>query len=588
MPLESATAVETVQVDGRRYTVRKLPLPASVPLGYHRLEVEHAGTRLTSLVIAAPPRAHDAASKSWGIFLPLHALHTADSWGCGDFSDLKRMTGWAAARGASLMGTLPMLAAFLETPLEISPYMPVSRMFWNELYVDPRRAPEFQHATGAARLTQGDSWQRRMEKLRGTELVDYAALMALKRPVLEAMALWFEHARPPRYARFAEYIESNSSLRDYAAFRAVTEKRKTPWRQWPARLRRGELRPSDFNTDNALYHMYAQWLADEQIREASGKGRRGAAALYLDFPLGVHPDGYDVWRHREVFAEGAEAGAPPDSLFTGGQKWGVPPLHPEALRQTGYEYLIACLRHQFLHAGWMRLDHVMGLHRLFWVPSGGTAKDGVYVRYFPDELYAIICLESHCAKTVIVGENLGTVPPEVTREMTSRRVKPMYVLQYEVQPSAKRPLGSPPPDAVASLNTHDMPPFAAFSKGNDIKDLAELGLFDAKEARERLRVRRKVCRALETFFLGERLGGKATAVPGRLLTKALEWLAAGDAKVLLINLEDLWLETGQQNVPGTRLERPNWQRKARLPFEQFTRDQQINSLLREIAKRRRR
>jgi 4-alpha-glucanotransferase len=479
-----------------------------------------------------------------------------------------------------------MLAAFLDKPVEISPYVPVSRLFWNELYVDPRQAPEFAQAPAAARLAHAHFFQQDIQKLRGTALVDHARLMTLKRPLLEAMARWLAETKPERYAQFQSFVDSHPRLRDYAAFRAATEKQGKPWMQWPQRLRGGKLQAGDYDSAAEQYHLYAQWLAEEQMQTLAAKDRRSGAGLYLDYPLGVHPDGYDAWRERALFAQGADAGAPPDSLFAGGQKWGFPPLHPEALREDRYRYVIECMRHQFRHASWVRLDHVMGLHRLFWVPAARTPKEGVYVRYHPEEWYAIICLESHRAKTVVVGENLGTVPPEVTREMGRRGLKPMYVLQYEATSGAP-PLRPIPASAAASLNTHDMPPFASFWKGGDLKDLAELGVFDAADARRRLAARREICRAVERFLRKRtRKGGSKAAAGSAPMQDALEWLAASDAKLLLVNLEDLWLETEPQNVPGTRFERPNWQRKARLSFEEFSSDPRVTSLLQSIARLR--
>lgn len=190
----------------------------------------------------------------------------------------------------------------------------------------------------------------------------------------------------------------------------------------------------------------------------------------IDLPLGVHAEGYDTRRERQAFAPEANVGAPPDPVFTKGQDWGFAPLHPRRIRQQGYRYVLEFLRFQMRHTGLLRIDHVMSLHRLYWIPKGHPPGEGAYVRYRPEELHAILCLESNRNKTVVVGENLGTVPPEVDAGMKRHHLRQMYVVQYEVPPDPRRALRPPPAQCVASFNTHDMPPFQAFWQGKDIED----------------------------------------------------------------------------------------------------------------------
>ncbi len=317
------------------------------------------------------------------------------------------------------------------------------------------------------------------------------------------------------------------------------------------------------------YHLYVQWLASEQLGAVSRAARRRGSGLYLDFPLGVNATGYDVWRERRAFARMARAGAPPDVLFTGGQDWGFPPLHPEAIREDGYRYHIACLRHHLRHASFLRIDHVMGMHRLFWIPRGFDASHGVYVRYHEEELYAILSLESHRARCVIVGENLGTVPPEVNRTMSKHGIRKLFVLQYELPSVTKRPSRAIPSDCVASLNTHDMPPFTAFWEDLDIDERVRLGMLTAasaeEEKKERGTVRQQLVEVLERRKL---LKGKSRKTAD-VLRACLALLAASRAHLVMVNLEDLWGETVAQNVPGTSTERSNWRLKARHPLEAF-------------------
>ncbi|MBI4478701.1 MAG: 4-alpha-glucanotransferase [Acidobacteria bacterium] len=586
LKLEDLRTIESAELAGRHHLSLRLPATnlarrRRLPLGYHRFQLECRGGAFDSLLIAAPQRAFDVPGAAWGVFLPLYSLASRESWGAGDFSDLEKLVDWTSAVGGTVVSTVPLMAAFFNHPLEISPYMSASRLFWNELYVDPRKSPEYVECSAARRLVHSNFFERDVAALRSLPQVDHRRVMALKRPVLEAMAQWLLKAKSARTAAFLDYVEAHPRLRDYARFRATVERQKAPWPAWPQRLRSGKLKPGDFDPADETYHQYAQWLAEEQLQRLSAK-RDGRAGLYLDFPLGVHPYSYDVWRNPERFALQASTGAPPDSLFTKGQKWGFPPPHPGVMRRQGYAYFIASLRHQFRHTRWVRIDHVMGLHRLFWIPEGRPASEGVYVHYPAEELYAILCLESHCSKTVVVGENLGTVPPEVNRAMGERGLKPMYVLQYEAQPHPEKCLGAVPANAVASLNTHDMPPFAAFWEGSDLRDLQEIGLLDRKEAEEQVRSRRKVCQALGEFLPAKPSYKRSAAAAGAIMQRCQEWLASSRAKMVLVNLEDLWLETAPQNVPGTSLERPNWQRKARHSLEEFGTMAGVANVLRSI------
>ena len=251
-------------------------------------------------------------------------------------------------------------------------------------------------------------------------------------------------------------------MEDYARFRAAGERQHAPWPAWPAPLRDGVIKEGDYDEEAMRYHLYVQWLAHQQLQSLSQKAREKGVRLYFDLPLGVHPDGYDVWREPNLFVLGASAGAPPDAFFAKGQDWGLPPLHPERLREQGYRYYIACVRHLLQMAGILRIDHVMGFHRLFFVPRGMKANQGVYVRYRAEEFYALLALEAHHHQAIIVGEDLGTVPPEVRPAMERHGLHRTYVAQFSLTPDARQALLPPSSNMVASLNTHDTPTFAGF------------------------------------------------------------------------------------------------------------------------------
>jgi 4-alpha-glucanotransferase len=547
---------------------RRLALPERLPFGYHRLTVELAGRVAESMVISAPGRCFLGDGKPlWGAFLPLYSLRTARSWGAGDFSDLETLAEWTASLGGGVVATLPLLAAFLDEPFEPSPYAPASRMFWNELYVDPRRLPEMEDCPAARRLIESPEFLREVEALRAAPRVDYARLAALKRRVLEELAQRF-FARPgDRQEDFDRFVAGKPGLENYAAFRAVGDRRGDSWHSWPERLREGKLAPADYDEEDRRYYLWTQWAADQQIRSLAAEARRRGPGLYLDLPVGVHGSSYDVWCHRDLFAQEASAGAPPDAFFTKGQNWGFPPLQPERLRERGYDHLIQTLRHHLEHAGILRLDHVMQLHRLFWIPRGMDASGGSYVRYPAEELYAVLSVESHRHRSIIVGENLGTVPPEVYEAMEREDLHGMYVVQYEMQPGQE--LREPPAKSVASLNTHDMPTFQGYLQSRDVEDLQSLRFFTPDQARAERERRAAIRQGLEAALPPEERG-RGTKTDDALLREMLGSLAQSPARMVIVNLEDLWHETEPQNVPGTHTERPNWQRKARFSFEEFS------------------
>ncbi|MBI2304764.1 MAG: 4-alpha-glucanotransferase [Chloroflexi bacterium] len=583
-------AVEAAQVEGIPYLVKQLPLPGGLPWGYHRFILESRGTPLDSLIIVAPvaafatPEARD--ERAWGVFLPLYALHTRRSWGCGDLTDLATFVAWLAEMKSGMVATLPLLAAFLDEPFEASPYAPASRLMWNEFYLDVTAIPELKESPAAQALLSSPSFQKELDALGSSPLVDYRRQMALKRSVLEEMSHHCFAVGGERFASLQRFGEDYPAVEEYARFRATLERRRTPWPTWPAPLRDGVLKEGDYDEGARRYHLFVQWQAQEQFHALSRKAKELGVKLYMDMPLGAHPDGYDVWKHREQFVQGASMGAPPDTYFPLGQDWGLPPPHPEGLRRHGYRYYIASLRHLLQHTAVLRIDHVMGLHRLFWVPWGTEPRHGVYVRYRPQEFYAILTLESHRHQTMLVGEDLGTVPPPVRPAMARHGLHRMYVIQYQMSLNPQQALRPVPKETVASLNTHDMPPFAALWQGLDTENRLRLGLLDERQIEQEREEHRQLLSTLVTFL---RRRGLPTGEPPDLETvirSMLTFLCASRAHFVLVNLEDLWLEAQPQNTPGTKDTCPNWRLKARYDWETFSRLPQVVDVLHEIGRLR--
>ncbi len=576
--------VQEIELEGVQYLVKRLRLGSRLPLGYHQFELELSDQTHPFLVIAAPPTTYPLPENKenlWGAFLPLYALRTASNWGAGNLGDLEQLLRYVADLGGNILGTLPILASFLDRPFDPSPYSPASRLFWNEFYTDIPAVAEFEACPEAKAMVGSSEFQAQIQQLRASEHVNYRDLMALKRTVLEMLARRFFERRTIRFSEFQRFLDTVPALDDYACFRAAGELRGQTWRNWEEPARAGTLTPNDYEIGAKQYHMYVQWVVTEQLERLSRTAKEVWPGLYLDLPLGVHGSSYDVWRHGDAFALAAAGGAPPDAVFTSGQNWGFPPLHPERLRRQQYRYFIASLRQQFRYAGLLRIDHVMGLHRLFWIPDGMDASDGVYVRYHDDELYAILCLESHRNRAAVVGENLGTVPAKVNAALKRRGLHGMYIVEYELALGKDNSPRSVPENAIADLNTHDMFPFAAFLRGLDLRDRRALGLLEDESLAKELKDREESVQSLVEFLC--RMGCLQTGQQSEqdVIRGCLDWLARSRAGMVLINMENIWAETNPQNVPGTQHERANWKRKARYGLSDF-REPSIAGLLETV------
>lgn len=573
-----------------------LTLPA-LPTGYHRLTITAGSATFASLILSAPRRTWqppaDPAHRVWGVFAPAYALHRADGWGAGDLTDLNSLMEWTASRGGGLVATLPMLASFCDpNTATVSPYSPASRLFWNEFYLDPEREPLLAHCEAARRRLASADLQRARQQLAAEPLIHYGRLQALKRSVLQELADWFFAQDPlrlgPEAWDFHRFEAERPEVHDYAAFRATGERLGHDWTRWPT-TPGGTLPVEPADEAARRYHRFAQWRTDRQLGALASAAREKGLTWYVDLPIGVAASSFDVWRNRGEFCLDASVGCPPDPTFQTGQDWGFRPPAPDRQRAAHYQSLRATIRHHFRHAGALRIDHVMGLHRLYVIPEGRPATDGAFVSYPAEEIWAILAIESHRQGAWLVGENLGTVPPEVDTALTYHGVRKMYVVQYEIQPEAQRALRSAQADVVASINTHDMPPFAAFWQGLDIDDRLDLKLIQA-DAAEAERISRARQRAALVAFLQGRglLAQQADPEDAAAVLRACwSYLASEPTPVALLNLEDAWSETLSQNVPNTYEERPNWRRRLRYSLEQIAAMTDLDAALAQLGELRR-
>ncbi|HEX5094858.1 MAG TPA: 4-alpha-glucanotransferase, partial [Acidimicrobiia bacterium] len=486
----SKLPVDVMPVDVNGYVRLDVRLPTRLPTGVHTARVTGAGVSGASTVIATPSRIPtNGVRRAWGVFAPLYALHDAVDDGPANLATLARFGAWAHGRGAQVVGTLPLLATYYgagNEPCDPSPYAPVSRRFWNEAYLDLDAVPGT--APRAGRALEGAT-------------IDPPALAADARARLEPLV---EALRAQR--AFQLWIERRDDVRAYASFRATTEG----------------------NPAARTYHEIAQWLVERQLHDLVDEFDDRRQLLYLDLPLGSHPLGFDVHEGGDTFLRGATVGAPPDAFQPDGQDWGFTPLHPDRARVTGHRHLRECLEAQFRFARLLRIDHVMGLDRLWIIPDGMAASDGAYVRYASEEQWATVCLTANTSGAGVVGENLGTVPAATNRALRAHDGLGMWVLEFEVPEDATP--ATPRADALACCNTHDLDTFATW--------------WDGLSPRRRARLA-EVLRAADVLHLHEGEG----LDPHDVLGACYAWLGRSDAAIVLVTLEDLWLETEPQNRP---------------------------------------
>ncbi len=512
-----------------------------LPIGYHRLVLD--GGRAASHVFAAPLRAHPVPAPALGLVAPVYSLRSDDvDTGVGTIGELRSVGDLCAECGVDIVGTLPLLASF---PDVASPYSPASRRAWNEVFAD---------------LTALEGWSEPPpvpgSAMRGST-VDYEAVGAMVRSHLARYAAHVSGV-PRLRDQVDDFLRTEPEIRRYASFRALSDVHGRNWRTWPA-----STLP---DTERVAYHEIVQWVMRTQLMQLSNTFRGNDQHLYLDLPIGCHSDGYDVWDAPELFAP-ASLGAPPDTLFVGGQDWGLPAPIPIQARASGYADFRKAVRHQFSVAGLLRIDHVMALHRVWWVPHGTSAHEGAYVLQAADEMFAIVCIESSLALSGVVGENLGTVPDEIRDRMSKHHVAGIVMASPDIV--------SPPPTDLVALSSHDTPTFVSWWDGEDIDDLVDLGVLDEAHAGTERATRAEAIDRLRRYF--------GTESAFETMEALHRWMAESRAAITLINLDDLLGEHRRQNVPGTSDERPNWRLRHDRTVEQLERDATLIHTLSELS-----
>ena len=502
-----------------------------LPLGYHAF---FDGQGRESRLIVVPAKCHLPPDlHTWGWALQLYSLRSESSWGIGDLEDLRRLAKWSAELGAGAVMVNPLCATAPVLPQEASPYYPSSRLFLNPVYL------RIEEIDGALETVRGlDKLFVLGRELNLRALIDRDAIFRLKIQALESM--W---ARV-RETVALEAFERNrgKSLERFATFCALAEQHGANWRVWPQRVRHPDnLTDADEDrefADRVRFHKWLQLLLDKQLKEASAAGN-----IMQDLPVGVSPDGADAWMWQDVFADGVSVGSPPDMFNTHGQDWGLPPFVPHKLRAAGYEPFVETLRAGLRYACGLRIDHVMGLFRLFWIPVGAPSAHGTYVRYNAEEMLSILALESVRAKSFIVGEDLGTVDAGVREKLAEYAVLSYRLLWFEEHAPEHYPKL-----ALAAVSTHDLPTIAGLWSGADFDEQEAGGLGTKVENSERIRSNLKRAARVED-------GAQLSEV----ILKTHEALARSPAVITMASMEDAVGTERRPNLPGaSNHARPNW------------------------------
>ncbi|GAA4870896.1 4-alpha-glucanotransferase [Serinicoccus chungangensis] len=560
---------EEREIDGAPVRRALLEVPADLPLGWHEVVVRVGGTEARMPLVVTPPRLELPAglgqegARAWGLMTQLYAMRSAGSWGIGDLADLADAGAWAAGMGADFVLVNPLHAAEPVGEMEPSPYLPTSRRFVNPIYIRVEDVPEVGYLSAA---------DRQLVEWHADDAQRYLSLDVLERdPVWAAkeaaLRLVFRHPRSLRRSRaFEAYVErEGQGLVDFATWCALAQEHGTFWRQWPQELQdaRGEAVEA-YRQEHATeveFHCWLQWVLDEQLarvqRDLLDTGM--SLGVISDLAVGVHPDGADAWGLGDALARGVTVGAPADQYNQLGQDWSQPPWRPDKLAELGYAPYREMVRAALRDSGGLRVDHVIGLFRLWWIPQGAEPFQGTYVRYDHEAMIGILLLEAHRAGAVVVGEDLGTVEPWVRDYLRDRGVMGTSILWFErdwdgdgslLDPEAYREL------CLATVTTHDLPPTAGYLEGVHIDLRSRLGLLDRPlevEQEEEARSREEVLTDLRRRGLLREGADVAEQV------EALHaFLARTPAKLLGVSISDLAGDKRVINQPGTDEEYPNW------------------------------
>jgi 4-alpha-glucanotransferase len=600
--IASLALVEEHEVDGKCFERRRLLLGEGIPWGYHWLGIDFSfgqsstsrahsevhGRSAEALLIVTPgrcwlPSSLHEGKRAWGVSAQLYTLRSEKNWGIGDFRDLLQLVEGLKAEGAGIVGLNPLHAPFLDNPEHASPYSPASRLFLNVLYIDVTSVPELANCAEARGMIASADFQAKLGKCRSTALVDYKQVAELKLQILRVL---FKHRNSGANAGQSSFEtfrrERGEALERSCVFHCLRHEfsRRDPdkgnWRTWPEEYRDPESPAvaafASEHQKERTFLAWMEWLADSQLKRAADAAKGMEIGLYRDMAVGADMAGVETWSNQKAVVSGAHVGAPPDIYNPAGQDWGLPPFNPHALQEEGYCGFIELIRANMRYAGALRIDHVMALQHLYWVPDGHSPTEGAYVSYPLDDLVGILALESQRNRCVVVGEDLGTVPDGFRERMAKANILSYRVLFFEQnsKTGAFRKPGDYPQLSVAVASNHDLPTIREWWEGSDIALRERLNLFPdpqgAEEQREqRVRDRKQLLRALKQQGL---LDDGAELKAEELMLLIHQYLARSSAFLVMAQIDDITAEIDPVNLPAS-VEYPNWRRKLSATLEQI-------------------
>ena len=606
----SGLAAEDRKHFGVEWARVQVELPLTVPFGYHEIEIEVGSRKASASLISAPSRAWQPdflqdGGKTAGFAVALYGLRSERNWGFGDFTDLRRLSTWAARElNVSFVGLNPLHSIHNRRPYNTSPYLPNSIFFQNSLYLDVEAVEEWKTCRRAQACFQNPATQTELHLLRESPEVEYERVNRIKTRFLKLLFAQFlrQHWRKKtaRAAAFTAFQnEASDLLPRFGLYCALDEylHRHNPdlwiWTNWPKQYQDPESAESQAfarkHWRSVLFYQYAAWQTVVQLDAAQKHAVEAGLplGLYHDLALATDRFGADIWAHRELFAAGCRVGSPPDDFSPQGQDWGFPPPNTLGHRACGYRFFRESIRRSCVHGGALRIDHVMRFFRLYWIPDGMSASEGAYVKDRAEDLLRILALESVRNRVLVVGEDLGTVQPHIREMLASYGILSYRLFYFERHGDGSYKLPHEyPRQALVSSTTHDLPTLAGFWKGSDIEARRAAGVLDDNGCRsqwdDRSREKQRMLDALaQAGLLPAELSRDAKRIAeldGALKDAAIGFLAATPSMILLINQEDLTGECHQQNLPGTTSQYPNWARKMRFTLEQLDFDPRARQL----------
>ncbi|MEG3127495.1 4-alpha-glucanotransferase [Pantoea cypripedii] len=583
-----------------------LPLPPRLPQGYHQLTLRKGRQQWLTRIILAPRRCYlpaplEQGEKRWGALVQLYTLRSDHNWGIGDFGDLERMLEQVAAQGGDFVGLNPLHALYPAQPEMASPYSPTSRYWLNVLYIDVGQLEDFQRSSAAQRWWKSAKTRRALEQARASDWVDYRAVAELKIHALRLVWQTFQQHPGSEFQQFM--VQGGEHLRYQAAFdgiqaeRCAEDQQTWGWTGWPEGWRNAQLPEVQQwcaqHEDEIQFWSWLQFLAQQQFASCWQRSQQlgMTVGLYRDLAVGVAQGSAETWQDPQLYKLRASVGAPPDRLGPLGQNWSLPPLDPHVMRARGYQPFIDLLRANMRDCGALRIDHVMGLLRLWWIPYGETADKGAYVAYPVQDLLAILALESQRHRCMVIGEDLGTVPKEIVSLLRNSGIFSWKVLWFEQHHDESYRLpGEYPRQSIASASTHDLPTLTGFWEAGDLLLGNKLGLYPGASVLQSLQQQRaKQKQALldalhQAGALPARSAKQATklAMSPTLNLAIHRFLAATESALLGLQPED-WLGMDSPvNVPGTVEQYPNWRRKLSVTLETMFADGEVQRLLKAV------